>query len=241
MKYLIIIPARFKSSRFPGKPLANIGGKSMLFRVWQKCVQVAPSKDVLVATDDLRIQNHCKMMGMRSVLTKKSCLTGTDRISEVSKKYKADFYINVQGDEPFVKKSDIKKIINAAKKNPLMVHNAMCKINKKKEIQSHNVPKVVVNIKNNLLYISRSPIPGNKKNKINQTMKQVCIYSFSKNSLDKFSSTKKKTPLEYIEDIEILRFLELGIEVKMVEVSNSSLAVDTPNDLILANKIFKKK
>ncbi len=229
--FLLVIPARYNSSRFPGKPLAKINSKTMLQMVWEKCVKAVGEVNVLIATDDERIGNHCKLNNMHFSLTSKKCLTGTDRLIEIANKIKRKFYINVQGDEPLVKPTDIKKIIRESFKNPKLIINGMCQITNKDEFTNLNVPKLVTNKDNYLLYMSRASIPANKKNKFTRAYKQVCIYSFPRNVLKSKKILNKKTSLEKIEDIEILRFLENGFKIKMIELSRDSIAVDTPSDL----------
>tara|TARA_Y100001980_G_C14494652_1_gene271269 strand:+ start:408 stop:1133 length:726 start_codon:yes stop_codon:yes gene_type:complete len=238
LDYLLVIPARYSSSRYPGKPLININGKSMIERVWNKCVESIGIDKVIVATDDLRIEKHCKLKNISVIMTRKNCLTGTDRIYEVSKKIKALFYINVQGDEPLISSKDIKKILIESKKHPDYVINAMCEIKKKEDFFNPNIPKVIVDKNKNLLYMSRAAIPTNKKLNFINAKKQVCIYSFPYDALMKYGECSNKTLLEEIEDIEILRFLEIGIKVKMVKVSESSVAIDTPSDLKRVLKIL---
>ena len=229
--FLIVIPARYESTRFPGKPLVNINGKTMLQRVCERCIEASSLKNVIVATDDTRIVDHCKKIGIQVILTSKDCLTGTDRIYEVALKIKADRYINVQGDEPLISVNDINLIISESNNHPKTVINAMCQILDKKDYLNPNVPKVVVNNSGVMLYMSRAPIPGNKENKFIRALKQVCIYAFPREALIKYGSHGKKSELENLEDIEILRLLEMGYKIKMVEVSDSSIAVDTPEDL----------
>ena len=232
MDYLIIIPARYQSSRFPGKPLADICGKSMIQRVWEKCVEATSTDRVLVATDDQQIKEHCKDHDIHVMFTRENCLTGTDRLYEVAKKRKSDIYINVQGDEPLISPIDIKTILKAAQQEPGITFNAMCPIKNEDDFRNPNIPKVVTQTDGRLLYISRAPIPSNKQLGVEKgAMKQVCIYAYPRDVLLTFGSLKEKTPLESKEDIEILRLLELGYEVKMIEVSDSSISVDTPQDL----------
>jgi len=229
--YLVVIPARYQSSRFPGKPLADIHGKSMLRRVWDQCIQAVNPEKILVATDDDQIKSHCQENGMQVEMTSSSCLTGTDRLYEVALKRKSDIYINVQGDEPLISPNDIKAIIDASQNEPEITFNAMCQINEEDDFRNPNIPKVVTQKDGRLLYMSRAPIPTNKKLEFEKAMKQVCIYAYPRDVLIAFGSLKEKTPLESIEDLEILRLLELGYKVKMIEVSGSSVAVDTPKDL----------
>lgn len=228
---VIIIPARYQSSRFPGKPLAEIKGKSLIRRVWEKAAQALDSTHVYVATDSEKIAKHCEEQDMQVIMTSSDCLTGTDRLYEASQKVKADIYINVQGDEPLIEPQDILTVIQAAKDNPGKIINAMCPISDNNEFLSPNIPKVVSRKDGRLLYMSRAGIPSNKEQSFNKAYKQVCIYAFCENDLKLYGSQKHKTSLENIEDIEILRFLELGKDVHMVEVSSSSVAVDVPEDI----------
>ena len=127
-EFMVVIPARFQSSRFPGKPLADLCGKSLLRHVWDKCVQAVGIDCVLVATDDKRIENHCNEQGMQVIMTSENCMTGTDRLSEVASRIKRKFYINVQGDEPLINPSDIINIVKMAKDSPDLIFNGMCEI-----------------------------------------------------------------------------------------------------------------
>jgi 3-deoxy-manno-octulosonate cytidylyltransferase (CMP-KDO synthetase) len=166
-------------------------------------------------------------------------MTGTDRVAEASKKIKGKIFINVQGDEPLVKPSDIRKIIKYKLKYK---NNVICGYNQipnRENAKSNSLPKVVFNKNKELIYISRSLIPGSKKN-VNKYYKQVCIYGFNKNELSKFHSFKKKSKIELIEDIELLRFFETKIRILMVKLSNSSIAVDYPSDVRKVEKLIKK-
>lgn len=228
--YKIIIPARYESSRFPGKPLAKIHGIPMIKRVWLKCIEVLSEKDVFIATDSKVIYDYCNENSINVIMTPK-CLTGSDRVYQASLKIPADIYINVQGDEPLISPQDIESVISFSRKSPDSVINAMCLITELEDFNSAAIPKVVVNMNNNLLYMSRASIPLTKNKTMVRAYKQVCIYAFPKNALEKFAAQTDKTPLESIEDIEILRFLEMSIPVKMLEVSSSSIAVDYPQDI----------
>lgn len=234
----IIIPARFESSRFPGKPLKKILGKEMIIRVAEICKNVIGSKNLHIATDNKKIFQLVRKKNFNSILTPKSCQTGTDRIAYASKKIKSNIILNVQGDEPLVKPSDIKKIIKLKKKNPKYVICGYAEIHNKKEVNSPNIIKVVKNTKNELIYFSRSKIPESKNKDNKKFHKQVCIYCFSKKQLEKFSKSKRSS-IEKTEDIELLRFLDLDIKIKMCKVS-ATTAVDVPNDLKNVEKILKK-
>ena len=229
-KFKIIIPARFESTRFPGKPLALISGVPMIQRVWEKCIKVLPGDEVYIATDSKIIYDFCNANSMNVVMTPE-CLTGSDRVYQASLLLEADIFVNVQGDEPLIRPEDISSVISYSRNSPNTVINAMCPITEQIDFISSAIPKVVFNLKNDLLYMSRSSIPLTKKKTMVKAYKQVCIYAFPKETLKKFATQSVKTPLESIEDIEILRFLEMGVPVKMIEVSNSSIAVDYPEDI----------
>jgi 3-deoxy-manno-octulosonate cytidylyltransferase (CMP-KDO synthetase) len=231
LKPVIIIPARYRSSRFEGKPLVHLNGRPMIARVWDRCVDALSADRVYVATDDVRIAEVCRAEGIQVLITGEDCLTGTDRVHEAARQVEADIYINVQGDEPLIHPDDIRTVIAAAQARPCRVVNAMCAISDEADFRSTTVPKVVTRPDNRLLYMSRAPIPTDKAHAFVRAMKQVCIYAFPRTALDAFAALGRKTPLEEIEDIEILRFLELDFDVDMVEVSGASIAVDVPEDV----------
>ena len=230
--FAVIIPARFASSRFPGKPLADIAGQSLIERVWRQCIQAVPASQVIVATDDDRIRTHCEGFGADVEMTSDQCATGTDRVAQVVEQRGLDYAINVQGDEPFVRPEDITAVRDRFLANDgQRVVNAMAAITSEAEFTSLAVPKVVFDQQGQLLYMSRAAIPGNKAARLINAWKQICIYGFSRGHLAKFAQQLEKTPFEAIEDIEILRFLELGISVQMLSVSSGTIAVDFPEDI----------
>ena len=236
MKFIVIIPARYQSSRLPGKPLIKLKGVSMIVRTYRQCIKAVDKKLVYVATDDSRIKDECLSNEIKVIMTSKKCLTGTDRVFEVSKKIKADTYINVQGDEPLFDPNDLKKLIKEIKKYPKDVITGYCEIFDKKKYKDVNVPKVVVSEDDHILYASRAPIPSNRKNKFVQAWRQVCAYAFPKKKLHLFAKKKRKTILESIEDLEYLRFLELGVRLRGLEMSKKSIAVDTKEDIYAVNR-----
>jgi 3-deoxy-manno-octulosonate cytidylyltransferase (CMP-KDO synthetase) len=189
-----------------------------------------PQSQVYVATESSKIADHARNFGAEVVMTSSSCLTGTDRVAEANQKLKFDWVINVQGDEPIIDPMDITKIIEASKKHPNSVVNAYTQIKSKDEYFSSTIPKVVKSLTNDLLYMSRAPIPAGKTSNFDFAYKQICIYAFPKEQLQLFYSCKSKSPFEKAEDIEILRFLEMGVPVKLVAVSGKSIAVDTAED-----------
>ena len=244
MKTLIVIPARFKSSRFPGKPLAKIKNKEMIIWVAQICKNIIGNSNIIIATDHLRIKKVVNNYGFKAIMTSKNCSTGTDRVAEVSKKIKADIYINVQGDEPTIKAKDIKKIISAKIKFPNHVICGYTNLSQNEKPTDTNIPKVLINSNKDLIYMSRLPLPGKKNSKKNTKIKyfkQVCIYAFNKDELKKFKNFKKKSVIEIAEDIEILRFFEINKKIKMIKTTNNSIAVDQKKDIKKVEKYLKNE
>lgn len=237
--FKIIIPARWKSSRFPGKPLALILDKPLIERVWEACAKAVISEKILVATDSKKIEKFCIKKKMNVMMTSKSCLTGTDRIIEVSKRIKSKIFINVQGDEPLLDSLELQKFIKIAVKKPDLIFIAKCKIDETGYL-SQNLPKIVTDSNDNLIYISRSPIPSNKDKKFQEAFGQVNIYSFPRKIL-KNEIKNKKTYNEKFEDIEILRFLELGYKIKVIKMKKSTQPVDIVSDINKVEKLILKK
>jgi 3-deoxy-manno-octulosonate cytidylyltransferase (CMP-KDO synthetase) len=238
-KLALIIPARMKSTRLPGKVLKKICNKTILERVYAKCSKVVKKKNIFIATPDQEIINFCKSKNFLYIKTSAKCLTGTDRVSEVATKLSYLYFINVQADELFLNNQNIINVYKELIKKKYAVVNCFKPIRNKREYYSKTVPKVVFNKKNELLYMSRAGIPSNKKQIFRKAYKQICVYGFNKSSLTTYNSQRKKTFLESQEDIEILRFLELGIKVKMLKGTGSKLSVDTIDDYNLAKKLIR--
>tara|TARA_B110000003_G_scaffold263270_1_gene286759 strand:- start:23981 stop:24721 length:741 start_codon:yes stop_codon:yes gene_type:complete len=241
MKTTIIIPARYGSTRYKGKPLVKILNREMVLRVADICAKVVGKKNLYIATDSKKIQVVAENSNYSVMMTSSKCLTGTDRVAQASKKINSKIFINVQGDEPTIDPKDIKKVIKAKIKFPNHVICGYDKVHKFEDASSKNLPKVVVNDKDELVYISRSLIPGEKKSNNRDYLKQVCIYAFNKKELYKFNSLRKKSKLEKVEDIEILRFFELDIKIKMIKLNSNSIAVDEIKDVAKAEKLIRKK
>jgi 3-deoxy-manno-octulosonate cytidylyltransferase (CMP-KDO synthetase) len=239
MRYIVVIPARFQSGRLPGKPLVNLCGVPMIVRTYLQCIKAVPAELVYVATDNDEIRSVCEKQAIRVVMTSSNCLTGTDRVAEVAETIEADTYINVQGDEPVFNPDDISALIKAAAMHPQDVINGYCSIRDEELFRSSSVPKVVMRPDGRLLYMSRAPIPTTKRFGFDKGWRQVCAYAFPKSALEVFASTTLKTELETIEDIEILRFLELGWDVRMVPMSDLSVAVDNPEDVVRAEAAIR--
>tara|TARA_B100001250_G_scaffold226032_1_gene193907 strand:+ start:586 stop:1323 length:738 start_codon:yes stop_codon:yes gene_type:complete len=234
MRFCVIIPARYKSSRLPGKPLIDLLGKPMIIWVAEIASQAVGISNVFIATDDNRIANAVNQKGYKYIMTSSSCLTGTDRVAEASlglKNY--DIFVNVQGDEPLVSPKDILRCIDHKINHKGHIINSYNLIDENQDPSSINIPKVVINDAEDLIYISRSLVPGFKdfKYKINSYLKQICIYGYNKKELLSFLEYGGKSEIEKSEDIEILRFFELGHPVKMFKAHNNSLSVDVVEDI----------
>ncbi|MFT4801031.1 MAG: 3-deoxy-manno-octulosonate cytidylyltransferase (CMP-KDO synthetase) [Flavobacteriaceae bacterium] len=243
MRVVGVIPARYKSSRFPGKPLISLNGVPMIIRVARIVEKAFGKSDTYIATDDDRIKDVVESYGYKAIMTSENCLTGTDRVYDFSKKIEADIYVNVQGDEPLLDYNDILRIAEFKKRNYNHVINGMCKISKGEDSHNINIPKVLVDCNNNLIYMSRLAIPGVKDLGMSNDRtfnKQVCIYAFNKFELEAFGKTAKKAIYEKFEDIEILRFFDLNIPIKMVETTGSSLAVDVIEDVAKVEEVLFK-
>jgi 3-deoxy-manno-octulosonate cytidylyltransferase (CMP-KDO synthetase) len=234
MRTVGVIPARYKSSRFPGKPLIRLNGIPMIIRVVQIVEKALGRENTYVATDDNQIKSLVESHGYNAVMTSEECLTGTDRVFDFSKIIDADIYVNIQGDEPLLDYKDILKIVEVKKDNFKSVINGMCTIPDDEDPDNINIPKVLVDKNNNLIYMSRLAIPGAKSSIIAKDRifkKQVCIYAFNKAELEAFGNMNKKAIYENFEDIEILRFFDLKMPIKMVETNGSSYAVDVIEDV----------
>lgn len=240
-KVAVVIPARYKSSRFPGKPLAKIKGKEMILWVASIAELAVGIENVYIATENEEIVDVVKSYGYKVVLTSDSCLTGTDRVAEASLEIDADFIINIQGDEPLLDPSDIQKVIDAKIKYPNHIINCMSYLNKYENVEDPKIPKVITNLNDELIWCSRNPLPGLKDGTVTNAKKQICIYGFNREHLKEFSNYGKKTPLEFQEDIEIDRFIEMGHTVKMVMLDSDSVAVDYPTDIQIVEDLLNKK
>ncbi len=245
MKIIGVIPARYKSSRFPGKPLADICGKPMIWWVYQQCKKVDDFDAVYVATDDQKIFDTCTELGVEVVMTSDTHPTGTDRIGEVAKKIPADLIVNIQGDEPLLEPSTIKAAIEPFYDNSdLQISNLMTKIKDPVDAVNFTVPKVITNKDGIGIYLTRATAPYPKGSLDYSYYKQVCVYGFKPDALQfycDYGIKYGKAKVEAVEDIEILRFIENGYKVQYIEVDSETVAVDTPNDLEKVRAIVSAK
>ncbi|WP_440932456.1 3-deoxy-manno-octulosonate cytidylyltransferase [Candidatus Pelagibacter sp.] len=235
-KIIIVIPCRLKSKRLKEKLIRKVNGKEIFLHTYERCCLAINKKNIYIATDSSRIITLCKEKGINVVKTSQKKITGSDRIEELSKKIRAENYINVQGDEPIIDPKNIKKVIQYTKKDNSKVYNCYTEINQS-EAKKKSIPKVILNNNEELIYMSRSIVPFNHTNAKIKYFKQVCIYSYPRRILNIFNN--KKTKIENNEDIEILRLIENGISVKMIKVKTNSFAIDTIQDYKKLKKILK--
>lgn len=245
MKVVGIIPARYNSSRFKGKALADICGKPMIQYVYERAKKARLIDDLIVATDDRRIYNTVINFGGKAVLTKIHS-SGTDRIAEAAKKIKADIIVNIQGDEPLISSRMIDSAVSYFKKDKSAVMGTMKKeIASIEETHNPNIVKVITDKDNNAIYFSRLPIPflrdENNKSKVPEKTyyKHIGLYLYKRPFLLKFSKMKQ-TLLEKKEKLEQLRALENGYKIKVYETEYDTIGVDTPEDLKQVKKLICK-
>ena|ERR1035437_2104524 len=242
MKILGIIPARYASTRFPGKPLVIIDGMSMIQRVFVKAKQATTLAGVYVATDDERIFNHVKDFGGDAVMTSPEHQSGTDRCMEASNLLQEDFdiIINIQGDEPFIDALEIDKVANCFENNEIQIATLAKKISNIADIFNKNTIKVVLNKDSEALYFSRSPIPFTRNfeenNWLNHTTyyKHIGIYAYRTDILAQITKLGQSS-LEKAEALEQLRWLENGYKIKVAITEMESFSIDTPEDLLKIN------
>lgn len=230
MRTIGIIPARYASTRLPGKPLADIWGKPLIQYVYEQAKKAESISDLIVATDDERIYKVVESFGGRAMMTSPTHPSGTDRCAEVAAKIDCDFVINIQGDEPLIPPYVIDKVAQALWESPSDVYmSSAATIASPEERDNPNVVKVVMNKDLFALYFSRSPIPY-LRHPVATTYRHIGIYGYRKDFLLKFVSLPQ-TPLEITEALEQLRALEHGYKIKMVIVDYSPVGVDTSEDL----------
>lgn len=230
-----VIPARYQSSRFPGKPLAMIDGKMMIEHVYERVMRVPRIKEVLVATDDTRIFDAIASFGGKAVMTGE-CGCGTERVYEAVRDYPCDVVINVQGDEPLIKPEMITQLIDAFGCDDVDMATLCKEISEDSDIHNPNIVKVVRDKYGDALYFSRYPIPFDRdaRNGV-KYFKHVGIYGYRKTFLEEYVQMRK-TSLETAENLEQLRVLENGYKIRVIETAYDSIGVDTPEDILRIEK-----
>ena len=237
MKIIGVIPARYKSSRFPGKPLADICGKPMIWWVYQQAQKVKEFSEILIAADDERVEKVCRQMHMNVVMTSDKHETPTNRIFEISQKIDADYYIALMGDEPLLNANSIYLLLQFA--NGVTEVAALTNIlASPSEVIDFSNQKVVTNSERDILFISRSPIPYPKGTLDIKYEKITGIQMFSKDALEFYAKTPKSL-LEKAEENDLMRFVEHGINVKAEISPYKTISVDTLKDLEAVIEIVK--
>lgn len=236
MKILGIIPARYASTRFPGKPLVDIGGKTMIQRVYEQA-KLANLDHVVVATDDDRIAKEVERFGGEYILTGSHHQSGTDRCAEVAQQLPGfEVVINIQGDEPFIDPAQISLVASCFEKENVQLATLIKEIHNEEELFNPNLPKVVVNTAGEAIYFSRNPIPyirnAEKENwaKSHQFYKHIGIYGYRTTTLFEITQLSPSS-LELAESLEQLRWIENGYQVQTKVTTLETIAIDTPEDL----------
>ncbi|MBR1798895.1 MAG: 3-deoxy-manno-octulosonate cytidylyltransferase [Bacteroidales bacterium] len=249
MKILAVIPSRYASTRFPGKPLALLGGKPIVQWAWEGVSVVKMIDDVIVATDDQRIVDACTSFGAKVMLTSSEHRSGTDRCGEVARSLAAegkhfDLVLNVQGDEPFVDARQLELLLERFENPNTCIATLKTRILTVADLQSANNVKVVCNGVGKALYFSRQPIPFVRGVDAEcwlervDFFKHVGIYAFTSNALAQVCALQPST-LEQSESLEQLRWLEAGIDIDVIETDRSNIGIDTEEDLAHAQRLLQ--
>ncbi|MFP4018633.1 MAG: 3-deoxy-manno-octulosonate cytidylyltransferase [Bacteroidales bacterium] len=247
MRIAVIIPARFSSTRFPGKPLSDIKGKTMIQRVFEQCQKTLDN--VYVATDDNRIMEEVKKFGGKGIMTSDKHQSGTDRLAEAAEILKEkknqtfDIIVNVQGDEPFIQPEQIKELIDCFENSNTEIATLIKETSSNEEIFNPNIPKVVINKNSEAMYFSRSPIPylrnveKEKWHKHHSFYKHIGMYGYRYDILKKITQLEPSS-LETAESLEQNRWLENGYHIKVAFTQYENHSIDTPEDLAeVSNKM----
>lgn len=238
MKIIAMIPARYAATRFPAKLMQLLGSKTVIRYTYDATVATGLFDDVVVVTDSDIIFNEITSHGGKAVMSKRTHESGSDRIAEAIADMEVDVVVNVQGDEPFVRKEPLEKLVRLFDDPAVQVGSLMRKMTEINDAQNISEVKVVVNKKMDALYFSRSPIPFIANTNIDAPyFLHIGVYGFRKNALLDFTGWPAGI-LERVEKLEQLRYLENGISIRMAEVEFDSVAIDTPEDLEIAKKLL---
>ena len=242
MKIIAMIPARYGATRFPGKLMAELGGKTVIVQTYLATKNTGLFDDVYVVTDSNVIKNEVEKYGGKALLSIKEHECGSDRIAEALEGMDIDVVVNVQGDEPFVQKEPLEKLLSVFKgedASQIDVASLMQEMTDWKDITDPNYVKVIVDKNDYALYFSRSPIPYPRdKDAGARYFEHIGVYAFRKQAIMDFYELPMRN-LEDTEKIECIRYLEYGKKIKMVETNYMGIEIDTPEDLLKANKFYK--
>ncbi|MEA2103064.1 MAG: 3-deoxy-manno-octulosonate cytidylyltransferase [Candidatus Cloacimonadota bacterium] len=236
-KIIVIIPARFASTRLPGKPLKKIGNRSLIQKIYESVAEMELFHKIIVVTDDERISKEVKNFGGEVFFSTQPHYSGTDRIAEVAEKIDAEIFINIQADEIFITKNPLEELITAFQKQETSVATLIHPLNAKDDIENPNQVKVVFDKNDFAIYFSRYPIPYNRNQENIQHWGHIGVYAFRKDALMQFA-TLPQSYLEKSEKLEQLRLLENGIKIRVVKTDYFSFGIDTPEDLERARKML---
>ena len=227
-----VIPARYGSTRFPGKPLVNIAGKPMIQHVYEACIESALFDELFIATDDKRIQEIVIGFGAQCIMTSSLCQSGTERIAEAIKlgNIQSDIIVNIQGDEPGIKKSQLENVISLFNSKEVGIASLYKKFGTEEDPNDPNKVKVIFNAQKEAIYFSRSLIPYNRSKQDVDYFKHIGIYAF-RNSILKEIAKLKPTKLEEYESLEQLRWIENNYSIHLAETNIENISIDTPDDL----------
>ncbi len=232
-----VIPARYDSSRFPGKPLAILGGKPMIVQVFRAVEQTGLFSRVIVATDDSRIFNTVIEHGGEACMTSSSHRSGTDRIAEVVRDIDFDIVVNVQGDEPFISKEPLEKLLSLFGDESVRVGTLLHDLDDENDLKNPNIVKVAIAKNSDALYFSRSPIPFKAREYRPHYYRHIGVYAYRKDALLRFVGLEPGV-LEQTESLEQLRLLENGIPIRTACTDYRGIGIDTPEDLEKAQSRF---
>lgn len=242
MKVIAMIPARYEASRFPGKLMKDLAGKTVILRTYEAALQTKLFDEVYVVTDSDIIFKHLQLHKANVIMSIKDHECGSDRIAEAVADMNVDVVVNVQGDEPFIDKSSLTKLIDvfkSDKEEEIDLASLKVQITKQEDIENPNHVKVITDVNNLAIYFSRSVIPFHRDKNIEvKYYKHKGVYAFRKQALIDFYNTPI-TPLEAAEKIEAIRYQEIGKKIKMVETDVEAVGIDTPEDLEKALKYLK--
>ncbi|OYZ01598.1 MAG: 3-deoxy-D-manno-octulosonate cytidylyltransferase [Sphingobacteriia bacterium 28-36-52] len=238
MKIVAMIPARYAATRFPAKLMQQLGNKSVIRHTYDNTLATRLFSDVIVVTDSDIIFNEITSNGGKAIMSKKNHESGSDRIAEAAADLDVDIIVNVQGDEPFVQKDPLEKLLTTFNEPSVQVASLMQELKDPALIEDPNYVKVAVDRNMNSLFFSRSVIPYPRdKNMAIPYYEHIGVYAFRKQALLNFTNWPM-TPLEAAEKIECLRYLEYGVPLKMVLTQYMGVEIDTPEDLIKASKLL---
>ena len=241
MNAVAVIPARYASTRLPGKPLLDICGKPLIQHVWETVSRARGLDEVVVATDDMRIAHAVQAFGGKVCMTSPDCRSGSDRVREVAASLAADVYVNVQGDEPLLEASAIERLRDVFTEDASVQVATLCSRISEEQARSPHQVKVVRDHAGNALYFSRAPLPFVRESgESTEFLGHVGIYAYRTDALRGFASLPF-SPLERAEKLEQLRFLQAGIPVRVLEVPPMGVGVDTPEDLERVRAVVKKR